>query len=81
MIMFLIFQLYGSKLPIDIVLTRTIFKKDNRRRLNRLVFDNLQTTMSTVSEALYFLHVEVIANLDHYNSIELESKFPSNNLG
>ena len=63
--------------PIDIVLTRNIFKKDNRRRLNRLVFDNLQTTMNTFSEALYFLHVEVMANLDHYKSIELESKFPS----
>ena len=44
---------------------RTIFYKDNRRRLNGWVFDNLQSTMNTFSEALYFLHVEIMANLDH----------------
>ena len=44
-------------------------------------FDNLQTTMNTFSEALYFLHVEVKAVLDNYNSIKLETLFPSNNLG
>ena len=44
--------------------------------------NNLQSTMDTFSEALYFLHVEIITklNLDHYNSIELETLFPSNNL-
>ena len=34
---------------------------------------NLQTTMYTFSEALYFLHVEVKAILDH--SIKLETYF------
>ena len=27
--------------------------------------------MNIISEAVYFLHVEIMANLDHYNSIEL----------
>ena len=53
--------------------TRIIFKKDNRRRINGWVFGNLQTTMKNILEALYFLQVEVMANLDHYNSIELET--------
>ena len=29
--------------------------------------------MDTFLEALYFLHVEITANLDHYKSIELET--------
>ena len=49
---------------------RNILKKDNRLRLNGWVFDNLQSTMNTLSEALYFLHLEIMTNLDHYNSIE-----------
>ena len=28
--------------------------------------------MNTFLEALYFLHIEIMANLDHYNSIELK---------
>ena len=57
----------------------TFFKKDNGRILKGWVFDNMQSTMNTFSEALYFLHVEVMANLDHNNSIELDTEFPSNN--
>ena len=34
--------------------------------------------MNTISEALYFLHVEVMTNLDHYNSIELETFLVTN---
>ena len=45
------------------------------------MIDNLQSKTNTFSEALYFLHVEVMINLDHYNNIELETLFPSNNLG
>ena len=41
----------------------------------------MQSTMNTFSEALYFLHVEMMANLDHNKSIELDTEFPSNNLG
>ena len=47
--------------------------KDNWRILNVWVFDNQQTTVHSFSEALYYLHVEFMANLDHYNSIELET--------
>ena len=43
--------------------------------------DNLQGTMKAFSEALYFLQVEIKTNLDHYNSIFLETLFPRNNLG
>ena len=53
--------------------TRNIFKKHNQRRLSGWVFDNLQSTMATFSETLYFLPVELIANLDHYNNIKLET--------
>ena len=42
-------------------------KKDSQRILNGWMSDNLQTTMNSFSEALYFLHVEFVANLDHYN--------------
>ena len=45
------------------------------------MFDNLQSMMNNFPEALYFLQVEIMAYLDHYNSIELETWFPSNNLG
>ena len=31
--------------------------------------------MNTFSEAIYFLHVEIMANLDHYKSIELETSY------
>ena len=37
------------------------------------MFDDRQSTINIISEALYFLHVEIMANLDHYNSIELET--------
>ena len=33
----------------------------------------MQTTLNTFSEVLYVMHVEVMINLDHYNSIELET--------
>ena len=46
-------------------------KKDNRGILNGQVSDNLQTKMNHLSEDLCFLHVELMANLDYYNSIEL----------
>ena len=36
--------------------------------------------MTTFSEALYFLHVEIMTNLAHFNSIDLENLFPSINL-
>ena len=49
--------------------TRNIFKKNNRRKLSGWLFDNLQSTVDTFSEALYFLHVEVMANLDHHKSL------------
>ena len=68
------FRLFGKE-------TRNIFKKDNRRSLNGRVFDNLLSTMNTFTETLYFLHVEIMANLDHYNSIGFKTLFPSNNLG
>ena len=48
--------------------TRNIFKKDNRRRLNGWVFNNMKSTMDAFSEALYFLHIEVMVNLDHFNN-------------
>ena len=34
---------------------------------------NLQTTMHTFSEALHFLHVELKAILQYYNSIKIET--------
>ena len=46
-----------------------IFKKDDRLRLHGWVFDNLQSAMNTLAEDLYFLHLEIMTNLDHYNSI------------
>ena len=49
-----------------ILSTRNILKKDNRRKLKERVFDNLQSTMNSFSEALYFLHVEIMVCLDHY---------------
>ena len=49
------------------------FKKDNRLRLNGWVYDNLQSTMNAFSEVIYFQHVEIMVNLDDYNSIKLET--------
>ena len=64
----------SGKLQATIFSTRNIFKKKcNRRRWNVWVFDNMQSTMNTFSEALYFLHIEIMANLDHFNSIQLET--------
>ena len=37
--------------------------------------DNLQNMMHTFSEALYFLHVEVMANLYHYYNISPVTTF------
>ena len=36
--------------------------------------------MNALIEALYFPLVEIMANIDHYYSIELETYFPSNKL-
>ena len=41
------------------------------------MFDNLQSTMNTFSVALYFLQVEIMTNLDHYNSIVGEQGEPA----
>ena len=37
------------------------------------LFPFLTLMMNTFTEALYFLHVEVMAILDHYNSLKLET--------
>ena len=58
---------------------KKVKNKFNKKYLYKKIidedFDNLQSTTYTFSEALYFLHVKNMADLDHNNhdnSIELE---------
>ena len=87
-LMYVLIEVYISGRPwptaktgimrIKVILFNTtdLIKLSANRNYNGWVFYNLQNTMNTFSEVLYFLHVESMTNLDHYGSIELE-----NNLG